>query len=72
LWRDIHSAVEPESVSEAIAFTFRWKAVNSVAIAIDWSIRVNVRFMKSRSSSTGSDFSASTQICAIVSTVSTG
>ena len=28
--------------------------MNSVAIAIDWSMRVNVRFRKSRSSSTGS------------------
>ena len=46
--------------------------MNSVAIAIDWSMRVNVRSRKSRSSSTGVDFSASTQICAIVSTVSTG
>ena len=41
--RDIHSAVEPESVSDAIAFTLRWNAVNSVALAIDWSMRVNVR-----------------------------
>ena len=55
-----------------MAFTFRWNAVNSVAIAIDWSTRVNVRSRRSRSSSTASDFSASTQICAIVSTVSTG
>ena len=46
--------------------------MKSVAIAIDWSTRVNVRLRKSRSSSTGSDFSASTQICAMISTVSTG
>jgi hypothetical protein len=46
--------------------------VNSVAIAIDWSMRVNVRFRKSRSSTTGSLFSASAQICAIASTTSTG
>ena len=46
--------------------------MNSVAIAMDWSTRVNVRFRKSRSSSTVSDFSASSQICAMVSTVSTG
>jgi hypothetical protein len=38
LCRDIHSAVDPESVSDAIALTLRWKAVNSVAMAIDWSI----------------------------------
>src|SRR5919202_7003854 len=35
-------------------------------------MRVNVRSMKSRSSSLTYDFSASTQTCAIVSTVSTG
>jgi hypothetical protein len=46
--------------------------VKSVAIAIDWSMRVNVRSRKSRSSATTSYFSASSQTCAIVSTVSTG
>ena len=72
MWRDIHSAVEPDWVSEAIALTLRWKAVNSAAIAIDWSIRVNARVSTSRSNSMTADFSASAQICAIASTVSTG
>src|SRR3990172_2997558 len=70
--RDIHSAVEPDSVSAAMAFTFRWNAVNSAAIAIDWSTRVNTRSRNSRSSVTGAEFSASTQIRLIDKTVSTG
>ena len=41
-------------------------------MAMDWSMRVNVRSRKSLSSSDCSDFSASTQIAAIVSMVCTG
>ncbi len=46
--------------------------MNSAPIAIDWSMRVNVRSRKSRSSCDSSDFSASTQTAAIVSMVVTG
>jgi hypothetical protein len=72
LRRDIHKAVEPDSVSEAMALTFRWCAVNSAAIAIDWSMRVNTRFRKCVSSGKSEDFSASTQMRDMASTVCTG
>src|SRR4029078_5220641 len=70
--RDIQSAVEPDSVREAIAFTLRWYAVKSAAMAIDWSTRPKTRFRNSLSSVTGCDFSASMQMRAIAATVSTG
>src|SRR5438105_1415546 len=70
--RDIHSAVEPDSVSEAMAFTLRWYAVKSAAMAMDWSTRLNTRSRKSRSRATAWDFSASTQMRFMAATVSTG
>src|SRR6185312_14566833 len=70
--RDIQSAVEPDSVSEAIAFTLRWYAVKSAAMAIDWSTRVKTRFRNSDSSVTSCDFSASMQMRFIAAIVSTG
>src|SRR5262249_58753925 len=72
LRRDIHRAVDPDSVSAAIALTLRWYAVNRAAMAIDWSTRVKVRSRNSRSSVTGTDCSAAPQMRAIVATVSTG
>src|SRR5436190_22503883 len=72
LCRDIHSAVEPDCVSDAMALTLRWYTVKSAPIGTDWSMRVKARDRKSRSNSACIDFSASTHTCAIVSTVSTG
>ena len=72
LWRLIHKAVEPDSVSATMAFTRKWWAVNSAPYAIDWSMRVNVTLRKSASSLLYSDCSASTQMAAIISTVSIG
>src|SRR5450755_114220 len=70
--RDIHSAVEPDSVNDAMAFTFKWYAVKSAAIAIDWSTRVKTRSRNSLSSVTGCDFSASMQMRFMAAMVSTG
>src|SRR5476649_2393209 len=70
--RLIHSAVDPDSVSDAIALTLRWNAVKRAAIAMDWSTRVNRRLRKSWSRLTGCECSASTQMRCIASIVSTG
>src|SRR5262249_43984479 len=72
LRRDIHSAVEPDSVSAAIALTLRWYAVNRAAMAIDWSTRLNTRSRKARSKVTSAELSATSQIRLIAATVSTG
>src|SRR6185312_7622598 len=70
--RDIQSAVDPDSVREAIAFTLRWYAVKSAAMAMDWSTRVKTRSRNSLSSVTACDFSASMQMRFIAAIVSTG
>src|SRR5882724_10334839 len=59
-------------MSAAIALTLRWYAVNSAAMAIDWSTRVNTRSRKSRSSVTWAESSATSQMRLIEATVSTG
>src|SRR5262245_50713103 len=72
LSRDIHNAVEPDSVSAAIALTLRWYAVKSAAMAIDWSTRVKTRSRKSRSSVTSAELSATSQMRLMAEMVSTG
>ena len=70
--RDIHSAVDPDWVSATMARIFRCCATNSALIAIDWSMRVKPRVMCEGASDVASPRSASVQMRAIDSTVSTG